>query len=78
MICTKLLPNLTGQCAFNDVERDLLSLPPRFGGLGIINPSKYASSQFTSWFHITAPLVDLISKQSFHLFYGCFGASAGC
>jgi len=35
VIRTKPLPNLTGQCAFNDVERDFLSLPPRFGGLGL-------------------------------------------
>jgi len=37
VIRTKLLPNLTGQCAFNDIECELLSLPPRLGGLGIIN-----------------------------------------
>ena len=65
VIHTKLLPNLTGQSAFNDVERDILSLPSRFGGLGVINPSLYASSQFTSSFTITAPLVDPILNQSF-------------
>ena len=64
VIRTKLLLNLTGQCAFNDAERDLLSLPSRLGGLGIINPSNDASSLFTSSFNITAPLVDLILKQS--------------
>ena len=64
VICTKLLPNLTGQCAFNGVERELLSLPPRLSGLGIISPSKYASHLFTSSFSITAPLVDLILQQS--------------
>ena len=65
MIHTKLLPNLTEQCAFTDVEHELLSLPPRFGGLGIINPSKYASLKFTSSLNsITAPLVDLILQQS--------------
>ena len=52
---------MTGQSAFNDVEQDLLSLPSRFGGLGVIN---YASSQFSSSFSITAPLVDLILNQS--------------
>ena len=65
VIHTKLLPNLTGQCAFNDVECELLSLPPRLGGLSIINPSKYSSSQFISSVCITAPLVDLILEQSF-------------
>ena len=29
------LPNLTGQNAFNDMERDMLALPARLGGLGI-------------------------------------------
>jgi len=65
VIVPKLLPNLTGQCAFNDVERDLLSLPPRFGGLDLINPSKYSTSQFASSVSITAPLVDLVVQQSF-------------
>jgi len=63
VIHTKLLPNLTSQCAFNDVERNFLSVLSRFDGLSI-NPSNYASSQFISSFNITAPLVDLILKQS--------------
>ena len=46
IIRTKFLPNLTGQCSFIDVERDLLSLPPRFGGLGVINPATYSTFQF--------------------------------
>ena len=41
IIRIKFLPNLTGQCSFSDMERDLLSLPPRLGGLGVINPSCY-------------------------------------
>ena len=63
IIRTKFLPNLTGQSSFSDAERDLLSLPPRLGGLGIINPAKY-SSQFSSSVSITAPLVELILQQS--------------
>ena len=34
----KFLPAITGQSALSDVERDLLALPSRLGGLGIINP----------------------------------------
>lgn len=41
VIRIKLLHNLTGhaQCTFNAVELDLLSLPPRFSGLDIVNTS---------------------------------------
>ena len=38
IIRVHLLPTLTGKCAFSDVERQLISLPSRLGGLGIINP----------------------------------------
>ena len=64
IICTKILPNLTGQCSFSDLERDLLSLPPRLGGLGVINPATYSSFQFSSSVSITAPLVELIVQQT--------------
>ena len=69
VICTKLLLNLTGQCVFNDAECDLLSLPSRFGGLGIINPSNYASSQFTASFSITAPFDGPDFETIISLFY---------
>ena len=45
-----LIPSLTGKpCSV--LERKLLSLPPRLGGLGIINPTEI--SQFE--FNYTAP-----------------------
>jgi len=64
IICTKFLPNLTGQSFFSDVEQDFLALPPRLGGLDIINPAKYSSFQFSSSDSTTAPLVKLILQQS--------------
>jgi len=36
----KFLPSLTGQSPFSDVTRDLMALPTRLGGLGIVDPSK--------------------------------------
>ena len=33
-----LLPSLTGRPPLNDIERDLLSLPARHRGIGIVNP----------------------------------------
>jgi hypothetical protein len=41
----KFIPALTGQCAPNDTERELLALPVRLGGLGIINPAQLTSFQ---------------------------------
>ena len=40
----QFLPALTGQNAFKHLERDLMALPVRHGGLGIINPSKNVST----------------------------------
>ena len=40
----QLLPSLTGQTAFNDLDRDLLALPTCLGGLGIINFSCQATA----------------------------------
>ena len=58
------LPHLTGQNAFNDNERDLLALPARLGGLGIINPCKKSVLHYSASKTITAPLVRLIMDQS--------------
>ena len=41
-----LTPNLTGQNPFNDIERDLLALPARLGGLGIFDPCKKCVTVF--------------------------------
>ena len=53
------LLNLTGQNAFNDTERDLLSLPARLGGLGISDVLHYSTCVT-----ISAPLIHLILDQS--------------
>ena len=58
------IPALIGRSAISDVERELLSLPTRLGGLGIMNPSEATISQYMSSLKITAPLVTLIIQQS--------------
>lgn len=65
----KFLPSLTGQNAMNEENRDLMALPVRHGGLGIINPTKNNKSHHKSSTNITAPLVSLILDQShtYHL-----------
>ena len=60
----KFLPSLTGQNALNDETRELMAIPVRRGGLGIINPSHNNQIQHQSSEHITAPLVSLILQQS--------------
>ena len=60
----KFLPSLTGREAFNDELRDLLALPVRLGGLGIIDPSRQTKCQHNTSEKISAPLVALILQQS--------------
>ena len=63
--CNKnlLIPALTGRAPPNDVERDLLSLPCRLGGIGISNPSKTAAFEYSASQRVTKPLCQLILQQ---------------
>ena len=47
----------------NDAERELLSLPARYGGMGILNPSVECSSAHSNSNLITQPLIRLILRQ---------------
>ena len=58
------LPALTGQNACNDLERELLALPVRLGGLGIAIPSSRAKCHNSASRKITGPHKDLILQQS--------------
>ena len=58
------LPALTGRKAFSDLERKLLSLPPRHGGIGIIIPNETAKQQYAYSDEITSSLVLLIMTQN--------------
>ena len=60
----RFLPSLTGQNAFNNADRDLMALPVRFGGLGIIDPCRQSTANNNASEKITAPLVALILQQS--------------
>ena len=57
------LPTLTGKCAFSDVERQLISLPLRLSGLGIINPCATLAFHFAASQKVTGPLVSFILVQ---------------
>ena len=60
----RLLPSLSGSPAGSNTERILFSLPCRFGGLGVVNPTSICDSQFAASQQITVPLKELIIKQS--------------
>ena len=61
-----LLPAMLERSCSED-DRNILSLPPRYGGLGISNPCSQASSEYSSSVTATAPLVDKITSQSHEL-----------
>ena len=62
VISSKFVPALTSRLV-NEVERDLLALPIRLGGLGIVNPQVVSDSEFAASEKITSPLVALILQQ---------------
>ena len=57
------LPSLTGQPTLSQQARDLLSLPARLGGLGIMKPTLQRATQMDASKRVCRPLVDLILKQ---------------
>ena len=57
-----LIPAITDrQCG--QLDRDILALPVRLGGLGVANPSGDANLDYTSSVKVTAPLVEQIVAQ---------------
>jgi len=63
-INTTFLPVLTEQPQCNELLRELLSLPIREGGLGIVEPSKATESQYANSVLITSPLVSILTGKS--------------
>ena len=68
-----LLPSLTGRAPSNDVICDLIALPARLGGLGIINPTTLSQSEFHALTLISALLTTLITAQC-RRYYLCIAA----
>ena len=63
LLRTKFIPSLTGRAVPSDLERVLLALPARLGGLGLLNPSHLSTTEYSASMKITQPLVDQIIKQ---------------
>ena len=57
-----LIPAITGRPPCLQQERELLALPIRFGGLGLINPVSQAAVSYDASVKLTAPLVQAISQ----------------
>ena len=63
IVLVYIIPTLTGQSSPNDSVCKLLGLPARLRGLGLINPTKIASTQHKASINISAPLKDRILAQ---------------
>ena len=55
-----LIPTLMGYSPPNDTIRKLFALPPRYGGLGIINPTLITAEEYSASCHITESLSQFI------------------
>ncbi|CAH3174619.1 unnamed protein product [Porites lobata] len=62
-IADLLVPAITEHVTTQE-ERDLLELPVRLGGLGLVNPARTASQEYEASVKITGPLVRQIVKQA--------------
>ena len=58
-----LIPALTGRPPCSRIERDLMALPVRLGGIGIINPVSSSQRSFEASVRLTTPLVAAIATQ---------------
>ena len=61
----KLIPALTGRPPPNDIERDLLALPARLGGISLANPTQATTTEFLTSNKITEALQTAIVQQDF-------------
>ena len=59
VIRTNLIPALCGR-SISDLERNLFALPYRYGGMGILNPTKTSQREYDTSLQITAGLSKLI------------------
>ena len=62
-IRSQFIPTLTGHAPPSDSVRHLLALPPRLGGLGIVNPTKMSEFEHSASMKQSSPLRDLILEQ---------------
>ena len=61
-----MIPTLLN-CTISNQDRRILELPVRLGGLGIVNPSTEAKSNYQYSKRITRPLTEHIIEQKHEL-----------
>ena len=62
LITSKLIPSIIGS-QLGDIERDIISLPVRYGGMGIESPSSVSDDEYARSKQITGPLAAIIALQ---------------
>ena len=62
-IRSDFIPSITGRPPPNDSVRNLLALPARLGGLGILDPSLRSDDEFNASTKVTAPLTHLMKQK---------------
>ena len=62
LITNKLIPSIIGS-QLSEMERDLVSLPVRRGGMGIESPSSVSDDEYSWSKQITGPLAAIIALQ---------------
>lgn len=58
------IPSIIGSDPPSPLDRDWISLPIRFGGLGLFDPRKIAPLQYESSVRLCSPLVECLLQQS--------------
>ena len=66
------IPFITGRPPPNDSVRNLLGLPARLGGMGILDPSIRSDDEFNASSRVTAPLIRLMEQRCDELTYEVF------
>ena len=72
IIRTKFIPALCGRPAPNDKLRDLLALPCRLGGLGLLNPTRTADYEYSASKEVSTPIVNSIVTHEGSYTYEAF------
>ena len=62
-IRSRFIPAITGRDPPNNLIRDLLALPTRLGGMGLVNPTTLASVEYNASLRVAEPLKNAILEQ---------------
>jgi hypothetical protein len=66
IIRQQFIPALLGGRLVSDIEREMISLPGKFGGLAIDNAMMMSDERYADSVSLTEPLIKLITEQEIH------------